>query len=392
VKILLTTFTFAPEGNGVAEVVTAQAYGLAARGHEVTVATAFNESRQKSKTSDPTVAEFHVSYHAGRVLMEPDEVRRYQAFVASFKGDVILSHAWGAWSTDFGLPVLRLHPAIKVFVSHGYAAHRWHPQGRFPWGVPAWIRGLPYLFTTARALRIYNHIVFLSHRIDWDRYFDRHLVNWVGRASWSVIPNGSYPEPSREAGDLFRKEFGIDGFLALHVGGYYERKNQPLALRAFLKAGLKRATLLFIGNEFNDYSNDLRHLNQQLNRDPDRLRVIFLEKQSRERIRAAYLAADLFILSSKQETQPLVILDAMAARTPFVSTDVGSVSEFPGGLVVRSEAEMAGCILRLANDEVLLKKLAHEGFEAASTRFNWSSVLDEYEKLFLRLKSRASTP
>jgi glycosyltransferase involved in cell wall biosynthesis len=391
-KVLFTTFTFAPEGNGVAEVVTAQAHGLAARGHDVTVATAFVESAQPREPSKLRIIEFPVCYEGQTVVMEPQELRRYRDLVAAPDWDAIVSHCWGAWSTDFALDVLACHAAAKVFVSHGYAAHKWHPHPRFPWGIPSWVRGLPYLLTTIKALGIFDHIVFLSSRVDWDRYFDRRLVQWLRRPPWSVIPNGTYPEKSREAGEVFRRELGIDGFLIFHVGGYYDRKNQPLALRAFLKAGLERATLVFIGNEFNDYSDDLRRLNQQLNPDPDRLRVIFLEKQSRERIRAAYLAADLFILPSKRETQPMVILEAMAAGTPFLSTDVGCVSELPGGLIARDERHMSLLLFELAGNGALRAQLARAGFEAASTRYSWSRVIGEYEQLLLRLTSGAAPP
>ncbi len=63
--------------------------------------------------------------------------------------------------------------------------------------------------------------------------------------------------------------------------------------------------------------------------------MIFLEKQARDSIRAAYRAADCVVLSSRRETQPLVLLDSMAAGKPFITTDVGCVRDFSGGLVVK---------------------------------------------------------
>jgi glycosyltransferase involved in cell wall biosynthesis len=388
VKILLTTFTFAPEGNGVAEVVTAHARGLAELGHEVEVITAFNETRKPKHCPGVTVHQFK-AFEGGRAL-KPGEIPGYQALVGQFAGDIIVSHCWGAWSTDCSLPVIAGHKAIKIFVSHGYSAHKWYPYRRFPWGIPSWLQGLPYVLTTIKALGIYDHIVFLSSRTDWGRYFDGRLVKWLRRPSSSVIPNGTYPQPSRENGALFRAELGINGFLALHVGGYYDRKNQPLALRAFVKAGLERGTLVFVGNEINEYARSLRELNVRINPDPERLRVLFLEKQSRDQIRAAYSAADLFILPSKEETQPLVVLDAMAAGTPFISTDVGSVSELPGGLIAKNEPEMAALISRLAREMSLRTRLGNEGFNAASTRYNWNAVIDQYESLFVRLQRDAT--
>jgi glycosyltransferase involved in cell wall biosynthesis len=387
-RILFTTFTFAPEGNGVAEVVTAQATGLAKRGYDVSVATAFNGKRSPTDAPGVTVSEFDVAYMSNRVVMAPEEISKYQRFISQFSGEVIVTHCWGAWSTDNALPVLRTHSAKKVFVSHGYEAHRWHPYPRFPWGIPSWIRGLRYVFTSTKALSIFDQIVFLSSRVDWGRYFDRRLVQWLGRPPSTTIPNGSYPQPSREGGKLFRKELGIEGLLVLHVGGYYDRKNQPLALRAFLRANLDRATLVFIGNEMNDYANGVSELNRRINPAPQRLRVLFLEKQPRERIRAAYSAADLFVLSSTEETQPLVVLDAMAAGTAFVATDVGSVSELPGGVIVKGEREMAQAIARLARDTERRSELGNAGLRAVAATYNWSKVLDEYERVFSRLTAK----
>jgi len=86
----------------------------------------------------------------------------------------------------------------------------------------------------------------------------------------------------------------------------------------------------------------------------------------------------------------LVVLDAMAAGTPFISTDVGSVSELPGGLIAKNEPEMAALISRLAREMSLRTRLGNEGFNAASTRYNWNAVIDQYESLFVRLQRDAT--
>jgi len=45
-------------------------------------------------------------------------------------------------------------------------------------------------------------------------------------------------------------------------------------------------------------------------------RVVVLERLSRAQTCAAYRAADLFVLPAKAETQPVVLLEAMASHTP----------------------------------------------------------------------------
>jgi glycosyltransferase involved in cell wall biosynthesis len=394
VKILFTTFTFAPDRNGVAEVVGAQANGLAHRGHDVTVATAYNKSRMYDGTPRVRIAEFRIPSHLHRpgTAEEFHELRRYRKFLADFECDVIISHCWRAWPTDFALAALSRHRARKVFVSHGYTAHRWFPRRAAGWGLGNWLRGLPYIFQTFRALRVYDHIVFLSPRADWNRFFDRRLVDWFGRPPASAIPNGTYPEQFKHPPQLFRHQFGIRDFLVLCVSSYLPDKNQELVLRAFLRANLPPATLVFIGPEFNQYTEWLQKLARQRNGEPSLRRVLFLEKQSPEMIRAAYRAADLFALSSKGETQPLVILDAMAAGLAFLSTDVGCVSEFPGGEIANSEKHMSELMARLASDAKWRKELGEDGLQAVATRYNWSRVLDQYDTLLTTLASKTSLP
>src|SRR5207249_11072681 len=131
------------------------------------------------------------------------------------------------------------------------------------------------------------------------------------------------------------------GPLLLCVANYCDRKNQVVVLRAFRRAGLGDATLVFIGSEFNEYSRQLEQLDEALKPAFPAGRVLLLEKVERRMTCAAVQAADLFVLSAKAETQPIVLLEAMASRTPFISTNVGCVVELPGGVVVRSEEELA---------------------------------------------------
>ena len=61
-KILIFSFTFPPQVGGVAEVARTQAAGFAARGHEVTVATAFDARRVKEHApSGVIVRQFEVT-------------------------------------------------------------------------------------------------------------------------------------------------------------------------------------------------------------------------------------------------------------------------------------------------------------------------------------------
>jgi glycosyltransferase involved in cell wall biosynthesis len=174
------------------------------------------------------------------------------------------------------------------------------------------------------------------------------------------------------------------------VGLYAVSKGQEAALRAFSDSRIGNATLVFIGNEFNDYA---RHLQQLAAHLPlgERSAVLFLEQQARANIRAAYLAADLVLLASKGETQPLVLLDAMACGKPFLSTDVGCVSEMPGGVTVRTAEALAGQLRSLRDDMDRRRSLGNLGRAAAQSTYYWPSVIEAYERLIRQVGSRSQT-
>ena len=83
-------------------------------------------------------------------------------------------------------------------------------------------------------------------------------------------------------------------------------------------------------------------------------------------IAGIYRVADLFLLTAKAETQPIVLLESMASHTPFLTTDVGCVTELPGGTVVRSEPEMVEELKALMASPERRRQLAEEGWAAAT--------------------------
>ena len=382
-RILITTFTFAPQANGVAIVVGALASGLARRGHEVIVATGQDAARpSQAAEANPRVVEFAITLHD----WPPDEVRRYQAFVQSFDGDIILCHGWQNWATDFAFAGFASSPARKVLLSHGYVAHRWVPYKKFAWGFGQWLKFQPYLWRTPRLMRAFDHIVFLSAREDFNRFFDLWLLRRLRAPECSAIPNGTFMEEPGPAGPDFRQQHGLGGkVMVLCVSAYYEGKNQELAVRAFRRAGLAEAVLVFIGNEFTAYARQVMALDSRLAQTQPLGRVVFLEKLGRDTIQAAYRTADLFLMTSKGETQPLVILDAMACGKPFLSTDVGCVADLPGGIAVRTGTQLSRALKDLCLDAPRREALGRAGLEACRTSYNWHSVVDAYERLFQHL-------
>ena len=387
-KILIATFTFHPEGNGVAEAATVQAFGLARRGHDVTVVCSPNEKRNPADYPPSLkIVEFDVTGSAELGIGFSGQVKEYQDFIASFVCDVMIFHCWDTWSLAVALPVLDRNPAKKILVSHGYAIHLWNPQPRFPWGWGVWVRWQPYVWGYRRHVKKLDHVVFLSNRKDWRRFFDRTLVDILGYRRWSVIPNGASIRRAPATLPDFRVQFGISRgeFLLLNVANYCDHKNQLATLRSFADARLENSLLVFIGSEINEYARELKKTLAEMKSSQNGLRVLILDHVSKELIFAAYRTADLFVLSAKTEAQPLVLLDAMASRLPFISTNTGCIAEFPGGVVIDSEKEMTEAMQKLAGNPAFRQELGRQGAEAVESNYDWDKNLDRYEHLLQKL-------
>ncbi|MCL2688552.1 MAG: glycosyltransferase family 4 protein [Chitinispirillia bacterium] len=105
----------------------------------------------------------------------------------------------------------------------------------------------------------------------------------------------------------------------------------------------------------------------------------------------ALKAFDIFVLSSRTEGCPIVILEAMAAGLAVVSTDVGGnpelVEDGKTGILVRpnSPQAMASALLTLLNDESKAQKMGIAGQKRAFTVFHPSKFTASLQELYLEL-------
>jgi glycosyltransferase involved in cell wall biosynthesis len=101
---------------------------------------------------------------------------------------------------------------------------------------------------------------------------------------------------------------------------------------------------------------------------------------------AAYQAADLFLFGSQIECAPLVIYEAMASGTPFVSTPCGNVPELAEfGAVVDSADAMAGATRRFLDHADERTSISRRAREAWRTHYTWERIAGRYEELYRRL-------
>jgi glycosyltransferase involved in cell wall biosynthesis len=109
---------------------------------------------------------------------------------------------------------------------------------------------------------------------------------------------------------------------------------------------------------------------------------------------AEYASCALLALPSRQETAPVVILEAMAAGKPVVATDVGGardlIEEGASGFIVppAEPAPLAERIERLLGDDALRAAVGRRGKEIAWARFRRDVVADRYYAIYREVAGR----
>lgn len=102
---------------------------------------------------------------------------------------------------------------------------------------------------------------------------------------------------------------------------------------------------------------------------------------------------DVVVLTSISEGQPFVLLEAMSAKRPVISTDVGSCAEIINGFgdglgdcgivtPVMNPNLIAKAMMKMGNDRMLMRSMAQIGYERTMKYYREDDFLEKYEKLY----------
>jgi len=202
------------------------------------------------------------------------------------------------------------------------------------------------------------------------------LEDYGVRCPMHIIPTGM--EMERFAGgdgNRFRERLGIakDRPTLVHVGRIAHEKNIDFLLRMFVRVVKRKPeTVLVVAGE----GPALEHCKSYVESLQLSANVRFVGYLSREReLPDCYSAGDLFVFSSKTETQGLVLLEAMASGTPVVSTAYMGTTDIvqpERGARVAPDNEdgFAERVIELLDDPARRRSMAIEARNYAAT---WSA-------------------
>jgi glycosyltransferase involved in cell wall biosynthesis len=378
-KILIASFTYPPNKDGVSESSRTLADGLHEKGWHVEIATLPVKERVNCDSTIP-IHEFDI--RGGPLPRFPYscDINKYVEFLKKEKYDIIIFNAYISMY-DSVADILETIPGKKILVSHGSAVLLWVKTKKFPYGIYNWLWNLLGVIRMPVRIRKLDHIVFLSKKKDLLTFIDHSIASLFIPNRISVIPNGVDLNSKTVNHLSFRNTYGIKNneTLFLYVGYYSKLKDQGFALKAFLKANIKNSVMVFIGSKFNEFSDKWQSDNSCISENT--MRVIWLEKLDRCTTLDAISSSDFCVMSSKQETQPIFLLEAMRASKPWIARRSGCINEMPGGVCVKTIEEMADAMRKISFDRYYQEPLAREGRHAIERIYNRDSYISSYTRL-----------
>lgn len=392
--VLLTTPSYSPASGGVANVAQRQAQHLARQGHAVTVITSGDAETEDRSSPQAGLWVIRLPVRPGRFpayaagdalgIRQPSLRTRYQDLLLRSDADVLVSHCWQAWNTDWAADVVEHLRFPFCLYSHGTSVN--DVSGRTGW--LRWLRWRHYAANRLpRTLRRISLLINLDAQADHNRFFDVTLARRLGTHT-AVVPNCASPE--LDLAVPWRPDDVSTRHMALWVGQYNAGKNPAQVLDVFLRRAPSDWTLVLCGSDRTGYLHKLEQRYARASARRPAPPVLFLSGLAQPELMGLYKRADLFVTASRTECQPLVLLDAMAAGVPFLSTDVGCVRSLPGGLVTGSKAEFDAKAHDLMNNPDMRATLSAAGRTAHESTYNCAATLRHLEAILIDSMRSAS--
>mgnify|MGYP003582500015 CR=1 FL=1 len=352
-------------GGGAEKVLTDLADQMVLKGHQVKIAYLKGEVVVRPRT-----ASIELIYLG---LERPIHVfaayRKYRELILSFKPDVVHTHMIHA---NIFTRISRLFCPIPKLIS---SAHSNNEGG--------WLRMIAY--------RLTHHLADQTTNVSKNASLNFEVKKAVPLGGILTVYNGidldkfnkkHIDSPIRSQLDILEK---TPVFIA--VGRFHESKDYPNLLKAFsiLKSSkhfnLMKPKLLIVGD------GELRTEIEQIIKSLDLSSQVFLLGR-RDDIPQLLNAANYFVLSSKYEGLPTVIIEAMACHKFVIATDCGGSAELLNetGMLIPVEDSSA---LALAMEKVLgfddnfIKNNGLEARGRVEKLFSLESITEEWLKIYV---------
>lgn len=411
-NILHCVESYAPSKTGMAEQVRQVSERLVAAGHSVTVATSHHPERVTPVIKGVTVLSFDVSGNLAYGISGC--VQKYRNFLIESEFDVVVFFAAQQWATDAALDLLPQIAGGKVFTPVGLSGLKNPVYAQYFQNLPTY-------------MHLFDAHIFLS-----STYQDIHFARQHGIQALHVIPNGADEDEFSQTPDpniLCHLDIKTKSTIAL-VGNHTSVKGHLDAMKIFSAADIHDVTLCIVGcegiHEYRSLRNMARNalLHRTLNvwgpgcrhvcadmaaklnnshRFKQTRKQISLYELSRPDLISFLHAADFMLFPSNVECSPIVLFEAAASGTPFLSTDVGNAREIArwtgGGDILPTtdwrkgmrkavQGPSAQMLAERFNDVAWRRQCATSAKDAWSKRFTWGRIATQYLEVYQSLNVR----
>ena len=382
-KILQGCVRYPPAPGGAETVVKAYSEGLRDLGHDVEVITTdlYTETPFVKKEMPSEVNGINVTRHKAYTVSGEAHYVLAPGMVQSFlskKADIIHTHSYGYFQNHAGWIRERFQSTPWVITPH------FHPSWSM-WGG-----------TKRKKLREFYDTVIgkgTMESADLITCVSKHerdmlvseigisednikiIYNGINWNDWQILPDKN----------IFRKQYpDISDKFVLFAGRLATNKGLSDLISAMDLVNQKSVDLVITGADMG--------LGKQLEKEAlaKGVRMYRLGHIDDETYRSVLAAAEMLVLPSEYEAFGIVLLEAAAAETAVIGTNVGGIPEAmsPGnnGLIVEYNDvdNLSKSIATLLDDAKMCKEMGKAG-RLWAKNFSWESILKELEQEYISI-------
>jgi glycosyltransferase involved in cell wall biosynthesis len=201
-----------------------------------------------------------------------------------------------------------------------------------------------------------------------------HYVFGVPLSRIQVVENGVDDRFRMATPELWHERYGANPYM-LCVGGIQRRKNQLFLLKT---ANSLELPVVLIGGVLPGEQDYAQRVDEEMRKNASYggrwLRELSYDDPL---LASAYAACRAFVLLSHHETQPLSILEAMAAKKPILLGDAGYVREYPFASLPRTS------LTSMNTSRCDLQALWSQGVSTSlSEAFTWGCVAEKLYNIY----------
>ena len=206
------------------------------------------------------------------------------------------------------------------------------------------------------------------------------IPNGIDLSNYAVLP----PK------DIFKEKIGIpkDKKIILYIGGIHWVKGIDILIKAYSyfknKLGYREAVLVLVGPD-HGYLNKAKVLARSSGVSDS---IIFTGPMYGKDKLSAYVDADVFVLPSRHEGFPMVLLEAWACGKPVIASRTGGlrelISDGETGILFEPEnhKELAEKILYLLNDPAKAEEIGRKAKLLVERKYSINKIVEQIERVY----------